>query len=427
MLRLAPAAPIALALLAVPFAAAELPNDEFGLVVSLPQPFSSHWIWATDAVSERISLVDLETGRMLGTIDGGWGITAALFSKAGEIYVPETHYSRGSRGERTDVLTIYDAANLAPIDEVILPPKRAMNPLPTANAAISDDDRFVAVFNMTPATSISIVDLASRELVSEIGTPGCSLVYAAGERRFAMLCGNGEMLIVELDEHGREAKKLRSEQFFDPIADPVIEKAVRNGDTWIFVSFAGMVHSVDISGDTPHFAKPWSLVNDRDRAESWRIGGRQILDVHRASGRLYTLMHQGGEDTHKQDGTEIWVYDLAERKRLQRIELHSPGFTYLGVPMEFGQDWPWPFNQLYGWIVDSTTEAAGIGELKVTQDDDPRLVTAGAFSGSLAVYDALSGDFINRVSTGNMTTLILEAPPWPLTGSARPNQFSEAP
>jgi methylamine dehydrogenase heavy chain len=395
---------------------AELPREEVGQVASLPHPFSAHWIWATDAVTERITLVDLETSRMLGVIDGGWGLTAALFSRDGRIFVPETHYSRGSRGVRTDVLTFYDAQSLAPTGEVILPPKRAMNPLPIGNAALSDDDRFVAIFNMTPATSISIVDVSSAKFTAEISTPGCSLVYAAGDRRFLMLCGNGELLLVELDEQGHEASKLRSDKFFDPIADPITEKAVRNGDVWLFVSFAGVIHSVDIAGDEPSFGKPWRLTDDPRELgdDAWRIGGRQFLAVHRASGRLYALMHRGGVDSHKQDGSEVWIYDLASQERIDRIELRSPGFTYLGVPLEFGQDWPWPFNNLYGWIVDLTSDAVGIGEIAVTQDDQPILVTAGAFSGSLAVYDALDGEFINRVNTGNMTTLILEAPPWPL-------------
>ena len=42
-----------------------------------------------------------------------------------EIYITETFHSRGTRGERTDVLTIYDKANLQPIGEVVIPPKRA--------------------------------------------------------------------------------------------------------------------------------------------------------------------------------------------------------------------------------------------------------------------------------------------------------------
>jgi methylamine dehydrogenase heavy chain len=35
-------------------------------------------------------------------------------------------------------------------------------------------------------------------------------------------------------------------------------------------------------------------------------------------------MHVGGEWSHKDPGTEVWVYDLATRKRERRIKLESP-------------------------------------------------------------------------------------------------------
>ena len=111
----------------------------------------------------RIALVDLESGRTLGMIDGGFGVASGLFpTRRREIYLPETHYSRGSRGERTDVVTIYDAKSLFPVAEVRIPPGRAINVLSSANAALSDDERFVAVFDYTPATSLSIVDVERR-------------------------------------------------------------------------------------------------------------------------------------------------------------------------------------------------------------------------------------------------------------------------
>ena len=393
-----------------------------GRVETLPSPPSPHWAWVADGLLERTALVDLEQGKLLGTIDGGFGLTAALFARMRpEIYVPETHYSRGSRGERTDVLTIWDARSLSAVGEVILPPKRGINALPVANAALSDDDRFVAVFNLTPATSLSIVDVERRKLAGEISTPGCSLVYGAGARRFAMLCADGSLLSVTLDDEGREVSKVRSQPFFDPQADPVTEKAVRHGDVWLFVSFEGRVHAVDISGDEPRFGEVWSLLSDAERERSWRIGGSQHLAVHQATGRLYALVHRGGPDTHKDPGTELWVYDLSRRERVQRIELRSPGFTYLGVPLEFGQSWVWPFNRLYDWLL-ALAPNLGIGNVVVTQDEQPLLVTGSNFTGSLAIYDALSGEFLRRVTTGNMTSLILQAPPW---GTAKPAQLAQ--
>jgi methylamine dehydrogenase heavy chain len=134
----------------------------------------------------------------------------------------------------------------------------------------------------------------------------------------------------------------RAAAFFDPVSDPVTEKAVRHGDRWLFVSFEGTVHPVDVSGDEPRPEETWSLLAEEDRSDSWKIGGHQHLAVHRASGRLYSLMHQGGDDSHKDPGTELWVYDLATRKRVQRIELRHPGFSLLSEDFDFGRSWVWP-------------------------------------------------------------------------------------
>jgi len=400
-----PTALVAL-VLAVP-ARADVAPEPIGRVESLPAP-GPHWVWASDGVSRRIALVDLDTGEMRGVVDGGWGITTGLFSADGRTWIPETHYSRGSRGQRTDVVTAYGARSLAPEREIPIPAKRAINVLPVGNAALSDDDRFLAVFNQTPATSLSVVDLERGSFAGEIETPGCALVYGAGPRRFLMLCGDGAALWVEIDDQGNAIRKRRSEPFFDPEADPIMEKAVRRGATWYFPSFEGRVYEVDVSGPVPAFAEPWSLASDRERDQGWRIGGRQPLAVHRASGRLFTLMHQGGPDSHKDPGREAWVFDLATRERTDTIELHNPGLTYLGVSMEFGQDWIWPFSRVYDVLLSLTP--LGVASLTVTQDDAPLLVTASEFSGSIGVYDADRGDFRGRVITGNLTNLVLQAP-----------------
>jgi hypothetical protein len=222
---------------------------------------------------------------------------------------------------------------------------------------------------------------------------------------------DGGLLVVTLDERGRERGRFRSEPFFDPEGDPVTEKAVRWHDRWLFPSFEGWIHPVDFSGPEPLFEERWSLVSDAERAQGWRIGGYQQLAVHEGSGRLFALMHQGGPDTHKAPGTEVWVYDLATHERLQRIELVNPGFTYLGVPITGGETWSW----LVDWIADRAMQAApedlGISNIAVTPDPEPRLVTTGMFSGALATYDALSGELLQRLFTGNMTNVVLTAPP----------------
>jgi len=389
---------------------AEVPIETTGRVATLPLPHGRHWIFVGDALGHRTSVVVLDDGRMLGTLDNGFGIPQTLHpGSRSEIYVVETHYSRGSRGERTDVLTGYDAATLVPSFEVVIPPKRAISATLVAHTALSDDDRFAYVFNLTPATSVSIVDLVERRFVEEVTTPGCSLVYPVDDRRFAMLCMDGAMLVLRVDDAGHVVDKVRSAIFFDSEADPVTEKAVRWQGRWLFPSFEGWIHPVAFDERGPVFEERWSLVSDAERADDWRIGGYQQLAVHAGSSRMFALMHQGGPDTHKHPGTEVWVYDLASRERIQRIELVNPGFTYLGVPIEGGDTWGWLVDWIGNRVMASVPEL-GIENIAVTQDDAPRLATSGQFSGGIAVYDALEGSFLGRVFSGNMTNVVIQAP-----------------
>jgi methylamine dehydrogenase heavy chain len=404
-----------LALLAAPVRG-EVPIDRPGVVEVLPSGDRSHWAWVGDPLLERMALVDLDRDQLLGVVDGGWGIPLLVVSPDGsELYVPETHYSRGSRGTRTDVVTFYDATTLEPTGEVVIPDKRAINVLPSGNAALSDDGRFLAVFNMNPATSVTIVDTKARRLVGEIATPGCSLVYAGGSDRFLMLCSDGSLQILRLAEDGTLAERSRSKRFFDPQRDPVTEKAVRVGDRWIFVSFEGMAHEVALAADGVEIRDPWPLLGDRD--SGWRVGGVQHLAAHAPTQRLYSLVHQGGIDTHKDPGFEVWIYDLAKRERVDRFELANPGLTYLGVSMEFGREWIWPFNRLYDAVLAASN--LGIDAISVTGDESPLLVTTSMFSGSLAVYDALSGELVGRVTTGNATNSSLYTPTTSTSGAGR--------
>jgi methylamine dehydrogenase heavy chain len=389
---------------------ADVQPERIGQVERLAQPFHAHWVWVGDLVLERAALMDLDTGRFLGMINGGFGTIMPLFpSRRAEIYVPSTYYSRRTRGERTDVLEIYDAPTLSVVGEVVLPPKRATNAVALGHAALSDDDRFAAIFNWTTGQSLSIVDVEARRFAAEIATPGCSLVYAAGPRRFFSLCGDGAALSITIDDQGHEASRVRTQPFFDPQTDPVTEKAVRYGNQWLFVSFEGQVHPVDVSGPQLRFGSVWSLVTDAERGENWRIGGLQHSAVHQKTGRFYALMHRGGPDTHKDPGTEVWIYDLASHRRRQRVKLLNPGLTVYGFPVQFGRHWVWPFNHLSDWLLD-TFAPAEVTAIQVTQDDAPLLFTASQFSGSLGVYDAVSGRFLRRVEPTGWTSDILLAP-----------------
>ena len=406
MARALAASTLLIALAGTPVGRADVPVEPLGVVETVSEPFLPHRVWVADPLLGRSALVDLDDGRFLGMIDGGYGMVAPLFSlRRSEIYVPSTYYSRRTHGDRTDAVAIWDARTLSHLGEVVVPPKRAIDAVSLAHSALSDDERFIALYNYTPAQSLSIVDAERRAFTGEVPIPGCGLVYAAGDRRFLALCGDGAAFTVTLDDDGRVVDRKRSARFFDPNGDPVTEKAVRWRDVWVFVSFAGMVHTIDVSGPDVIPGEAWSLLDEDDRADEWRPGGLQHLAVHEASGRLFSLMHRGGPDTHKEPGDEVWVYDLEKRERVQRIELVSPGVTVMGFPIELDGGWLW----LSDWLTDALVPPL-VGQIQVTQGDEPVLFTASQYFGSIGLYDARDGEFLGRVKGIGMTTDVLQAP-----------------
>jgi methylamine dehydrogenase heavy chain len=348
-------------------------------IATLPAQYEPHWVWVNDMALGHVAdgkaiLVDADTGTYLGQLDtGGFFMKLELPDDAAEIYSASTFFTRVNRGERTDVVTIFDPSTLSPVDEIIIPPKRKTGMATLAHSALTDEQRFMLVFNMTPAQSVSVVDMHERKFAGEIATPGCALVYPSGVRRFHMLCGDGSLLTVGLNEDGTVESKSQSKPFFDPWQDPVTEKSVRWKDQWLYVSFENVVHPVDVSGDAPKFLPTWSLITDEDRAEEWRSGGVQYLALHEKRGLLFSLMHKGGLDTHKDPGKEIWVYDLRTKKRVNRFKLKG--------------------------IASS---------IQVTQDDEPLLLTAFVGIPNLTVYDPDSGERLRTIKKLGSTISLLQ-------------------
>ncbi|HKF96695.1 MAG TPA: amine dehydrogenase large subunit [Steroidobacteraceae bacterium] len=364
-------------------AAAPLPVDPMSQVESLPLPPAPHWVWVNDFAFSHMTngkamLVDGDSGRFLGELNTGFGaVRIVLSSDDTLIYSPETYFSRGTRGTRTDVVTIYDAAHLAPVGEIEIPPKRSSNMPMIANAVLADDGQFLLVYNFTPVQSISVVDTRARTFVGEIDTPGCALAYPTGPRAFFSLCADGALLKVRLDDSGRGVSQERTAPLFDVQTDPVTEKAVRRGDTWYFVSYGGTIYSVLIGRDGAELsAGPhWSLTSDSERAQQWRPGGLQQLAVHAGLNRLYAIMHRGGPETHKDPGREVWVYDLGRHARVQKI------------PMQHDS-----------------------GSILVSHDAKPLLFSIFIESNILDVYDAASGRHLRAVPDIGTTPTIMVSP-----------------
>jgi methylamine dehydrogenase heavy chain len=301
---------------------APLPPEQVGKT-ALPEPQPS---WFTMLGRDASYIFDAADGEMKGLISHS-GFSPAIVSLPSrkEAYVVESYYSRGVTGTRSDVLTVVDLADLSTKTEIEIPAKTAALSF-RHHIGLLGDERHVVVFNMTPAQSVSIVDVVERRFVGEIAIPGCAIIMPTGERGFLTICGDGTLQLILLDESGAEAARVRTKPFFVVEKDPVFDRVVRTAGGWLLVSHEGLIRQVTVDGDRINVGEAWSILSkddleDADKGAGWRPGGFQPFTMHRGTSLLYSLMHKGKVDTQDENGTEIWVFDTERRRRVARVEL----------------------------------------------------------------------------------------------------------
>jgi methylamine dehydrogenase heavy chain len=313
--------------------------------------------WFINRSGSGAYLFDSASGEMLGLLSLTQFTPAVAVNRSrGEIYAAETYLSRLYRGEREDVLTVYDITTLSPVAEIDIPDKIS-EVVGDTSIGIMGDGKHVTVYNFTPAQSVSVIDLDSREFVTEISTPGCAMIMPVNDASFLMVCGDGSVQLIRLADDGNELTRARSERFFSVEDDPVFDRAVRARDGWLLVSHAGLAYDVSVDDAKISVSEPWSLVSDAERKELWRPGGGSLLAIHRNSDLVFVLMHQGQVDTHHESGIELWIFDLNKHERVMRQVLHEP------------------------W-----------SDILVLQGDQPRMIAVTS-DGELQIFDALDQRF----------------------------------
>jgi methylamine dehydrogenase heavy chain len=387
---------------------AATPSSDFGehpSVARLPAP-APHWLWVPDRLLGHSLLFDGDSGDVLGMIDSPGLLTpqAPLVStERGEIYSVDVGYARGLRGERIDFLTIYDLGTLAYKDEILFPTRAATGNTSIAySAAIGP--RFLAVFNQFPATSVSILDLDARRFVEEIGISGCSGIYPIDDHRFATLCGDGTAVVIELDANGHKKALIQSAKFFDTIEDPIFTAGGRNDRRWTFVSFGGMVHTIDFAGREPRNLPAWSLLGEQADRSDWRPGGLQLVALHAPTNRFYVVMHEGGPGSHKDAGPEVWAYDLDAQKRIARIEPPALAAVFLGDQLGLARD-SFPAT-LLEWVL----PADSVHSITTSQDDTPLLFMRNAELGAVGVIDLETGETLRILGEAGLFGPTLRVP-----------------
>lgn len=350
--------PMALALaLFAPLASAQLTPDEL-TVETMSDPGPN---WFISKTGNGGYIFDATNGQMQGLLSLSRRTPAVtMWAPRREFYAAESYLSRGVRGERTDLVAVYDFENLSPIAEIIIPNHMARLSIRN-HLGLMNNGRHLAVLNMNPGHSVSIVDVEDRVFVYEASTPGCAVIMPIADSDFLQLCGDGTLQLIQLDISGFEQNRVRSDIFFNVQDDAIFDRTARSANGWYLITHAGTVYEVGTQGSQIIINDGWSITGEDE--ESWRPGGDEFITAHRESALLYVAMHEGEVDTHHVPGEEIWVLDANSGRRLHRIELEVPATSIM-----------------------------------VTQEIEPKLIVADE-DGGTHVYDALTFAFERSIET----------------------------
>jgi len=359
-----------------------LPIEETGRVVTLPASYPESWVMVDEAsffsmFGGKVIVLDVaetkQPKRIKGLVPKNLLGNFAQSKTRGEFYVLETFHSRGGRGPREDVLAIYDKKTLSITKEIDWPKPNRLQALPERYAmALSGDEKLLYAANFDPAASFNVIDLDTQKIVAEVATPGCVMTFPVGNRGVASLCNNGSILSTVLNADGSLAKQSRNKPFFDTDDTPIFEHAVYINGIAHFPSFKGLLHSFDMTGETPRYLGSWDMLSDADKKGKWRPSGLGLNDFD-DSGLMYTIFQPDGrEGTQTHGGTQIWVYDVDKKERVRVIEAPR-------------------------WAI----------SISVTRGDNPLLVVTNRDL-ALDVFNATDGSFIQTVSDfGNVTPLMV--------------------
>lgn len=358
-----------------------LPTEPIPAVRDLPPALPQDWALIHDisagAISEgRIVFVDMgDKAEVRAQIGAGFLANYQFVPARRELYVAETFYSRTTRGTRSDIITIYDTTTMKPAGEIDLPPGKRGIFVPDAGTfQLVNEDKWGLVYNFTPAASVTVVDLVNRKVLSEVEVPGCSMIYPLADRNFATLCGDGTMLSIALDEQGQLVSTQSTAFFNDIDNDAMYLRPAKAGAIAWFATFTGRLQPVDVSGSAAVPGTAFAIPAQPGGTPQWRPGGVQVLAAD-AAGRLYVLMNpNGGEGTHKDGGTEVWLIDPRDQRLIRRIPLAVRSLSIVA-----------------------------------TQEARPKLAVLG-IDRTLRVYDPETGVLLRSVSAVGLSPLSLSVP-----------------
>jgi methylamine dehydrogenase heavy chain len=277
------------------------------------------------AEAARTYVLDGASGRLEGMFNQAYWPNFAVSPDGGELYAVDSYWEKHTRGKRSDYIVVRDARTLQVSEDIPLPAGRLLIVSKKYNFDVTPDGHYGLTYNLAPQTAVTVTDLKARKAVGTIGIPGCGLIFAQGPARFSSLCADGAIDTVSFDESANATIK-RAANVFDAKNDPAFEHSGwdKHHQMLYLVTYHGKVIPVNLAGEQAVAGASWSLTSDAERSAGWRPGGWQLTHFHSSKQRLYVLMHQGRDWTHKNSGTEVWEFDATTGTRLQRVKLPEP-------------------------------------------------------------------------------------------------------
>jgi len=362
--------------------------EQFDVATLKPQ--YPHRLFAMDSYGDTgVNIINGDDLSVEGNLPASSESVFALDPAGRYFYVCESIWTKGNRGTRQDMISVYDSRTLALTTEIALPTGRLLVDALVHNCDVSADGKLAYVYNFQPASSVTVVNLETRKVASTVELPGCALAFPWGDHGFSSLCGDGTIATVSLSAAGMPpgaagkagaAKAAaanagavsHSARFFDPDNDPIFSESLvdRTSGKAFFISYSGQIYPAQL-GEHPSIDKPWSLQVSAGMPQAgtgaqelaWRPGGLNVLVWHKGKNRLYALMHPGAHWTQKKPGTEVWVLDAASHALIRRIELPMPT-----ISIAISQD-----DQPLLYLLTSNNQAAGMPGDVYTIDPDTGL------------------------------------------------------
>jgi len=357
---------------ASPVRAAAPLEPETDYTEKLP-PLGPHWTLVATG-NDAYTLYDADKAKLMGTVPADFESNIAVAPDRHAFYVATTLWTRGDHGDREDFLQEYDSSTLTLTHEIAVPP-RALAVFKQQDLGLSNDGRWAFLFDMTPTTRVTVVDLHADKVATTVDIPGCALSFPWKSGGFSSLCGNGGLTNVAYD--GKSATITHTAPFFDANEAPVFEQSPVdpvNGVAY-FITYDGRVFETKL-GPNAKPAAPWGLAEAAGEPPAgrgvqelaWRPGGVQPFAYSSSQQRLYVLMHVGHYWSHKDPANDVWVINTHTHKAVARYHLPAPAVA-----------------------------------ISVSQDASPQIyaVTGGMHEpGKLTVIDAKTGKIVHDIDAG---------------------------